>query len=209
MAATIRTILFDMGNVLLHFSHPRMCEQLGLLCGRTQDELHQQLITSGRQLDFERGHYSAAGFHEWFQSLSAEPIDLLRLRHSAADIFELNTPMLPILDGLKRHGYRLVLLSNTSVYHFEHVRENYDVLDRFDAYVLSYEANALKPEPAIFEAALRVIDCAPPECFYTDDIPAYVEAGRSHGLDAEVFTTPEALTQHFTDRGVRWQNGVL
>lgn len=202
----IRTLLFDMGNVLLHFSHEKMCAQMGALCGRTGDDLRRDLLESGRQLDFERGRYTGDEFHAWFEEHAGQRVCRDRLALAASEIFLLNTPMLPILDGLKRHGYRLVLLSNTSVYHFEHVRRQFDILDRFDAFVLSYEAGAVKPEPAIFEAALRAIDCPPSQCFYTDDIPAYVETGRAFGLDAEVFTTAENLERHLQARGVRWRD---
>ena len=65
------------------------------------------------------------------------------------------------------------------------------------------EDGAIKPEPAIFEAALAAVRCRPAEAFYTDDIAAYVEAGRSHGLDAEVFTTATALRAHLAVRGIR------
>ena len=40
----IRTCLFDMGNVLLHFCHERMCAQIGGLCGRTAAEVRALLI---------------------------------------------------------------------------------------------------------------------------------------------------------------------
>ena len=95
-----------------------------------------------------------------------------------------------------------MLLSNTSVAHFEFVRERYGVLDRFDEFVLSFEVGAMKPEPAIYEAALRAIRCAPGECFYTDDILDYVTAGRRFGLQAEVFTDVPSLRRHLEERGL-------
>ena len=49
------------------------------------------------------------------------------------------------------------------------------LLERFDALVLSYEVGAVKPEPAIFEAALKAIECRPAECFFADDIAGNIE----------------------------------
>ena len=66
----------------------------------------------------------------------------------------------------------------------------------------SVKTSAIKPEPAIYEAALREIGCDPGECFYTDDIPKYVTAGRQHGLLAEVFTDVPALLGHLGQCGV-------
>ncbi|MCC7419228.1 MAG: HAD family phosphatase [Planctomycetaceae bacterium] len=198
----IRTCLFDMGNVLLHFSHEKMCAQIGALCGLSELEMRALLLDSGTQLDFERGRMSEPEFHRWLVAKVAMDMEIDALRVAASDIFVLNEPMLPILDHLKALGIRLVLLSNTSVSHFEFIRERFDVLDRFDDFVVSFRAGAVKPEPPIYEAALRAIHCEPAECFYTDDIPLYVETGRTFGLEAEVFSDAAALKGHLRDRGI-------
>lgn len=201
----IRSFLFDMGNVLVHFSHDRMCQQMGLLCGRSGDDIRRLLLDSGVQWNFERGLMSAEDFHRRFQEIVGKGVEFQDLINAASDIFELNREIVPVLDGLKKNGYRLVLLSNTSVWHFEFIKKRFDVLNRFDRFVVSYEAGAVKPEPAIFEQALEVIHCVPQECFYTDDIPLYVEAGRKFGLDAEVFTDVDRLKKQLQVRRVKLQ----
>jgi len=198
----IRTVVFDMRNVLVRFSHERMCEQMGRLCGRAEREVRSLLIDSGLQWDFERGRVDEAGFHRRFEEAAGRRVPIGDLRHAASDIFEPTPGVGEIVRSLKGAGYRLVLLSNTSIAHYEFIRSRWDLLEPFDEFVLSYEVGAIKPEPEIFEAALKAIRCRPGEAFYTDDIPAYVEAGRTHGLDAEVFTTAEALRGHLRSRGV-------
>lgn len=198
----IRTVVFDMGNVLVRFSHARMCDQIGRLCGRTEGQVRALLIDSGLQWDFERGRVDEAGFHRRFQEAIGASIPIDELRHAASDIFEPNEGVGEIVRSLKARGVRLVLLSNTSIAHYEFIRSRWDLLAPFDEFVLSYEVGAIKPEPAIFVAALKAIRCRPEEAFYTDDIPAYVEAGRTYGLDAEVFTTAEILRNHLANRGV-------
>lgn len=198
----IRTVVFDMGNVLVRFSHERMCEQIGGLCGRTGAEVKSLLLDSGLQWDFERGRVDEAGFHRRFEEAAGRRVPIDDLRHAASDIFMPNEGVGEIVLELKAAGYRLVLLSNTSIAHYEFIRSRWELLDPFDELVLSYEVGAIKPEPAIFEAVLRAIRCEPEEAFYTDDIRAYVEAGRTYGLDAEVFTTAEALRGHLAARDV-------
>lgn len=204
----IRTCLFDMGNVLLHFSHDRMCEQIAALCGRTGIDLKPHLIDSGWQTDFERGAVSPDEFHDWFQTKFETKVNRQDLAHAASDIFNLNTPIVPVIDELKSRGYRLVLLSNTSIFHYEFIRERFDVLDRFDDFVLSYQVQSLKPESAIYEVALKKIGCDAADCFYTDDIAKYVEGGRRYGLDAEVFTTVDELKIQLAVRGIQLTGGV-
>ncbi len=201
----LKTVLFDMGNVLVFFCHERMCRQIGEVCGgRSADEIRGVLLDSGLQWDFERGFISEEVFRQRLEQALRCQIDAARLQLAAADIFELNASLLPVLDALKRQGLRLMLLSNTCITHVNFIRAKYDFLDRFDHLVVSYEAGAIKPEDGIYRAALAAINCEPAECLYLDDIPAYVEKGRTFGLQAEVFTTTEALLPQLARRNVQW-----
>lgn len=198
----IDTFLFDMGNVLVHFSHPLMCQQIADVCGSSAEEIRRLLFDLGWENEFERGELTEAQFQTRLENHFQRQIDLPALVLAASNIFTLNTPMVPILQSLRRQGKRLVLLSNTSISHIEFVRREFDVLGEFDDFVLSYEVGAMKPQPAIFESALNKIHCPPERCFYTDDIPAYIEVARQHGLQAEVFTTAESLAGQLAHRGV-------
>lgn len=198
----IRTFLFDMGNVLVFFSHDKMCEQMGLLCRRSKTEIESLLIESGKQWEYERGHLKPTEFHQWFEQAVSHPVNFEELMLAGSDIFALNTSILPVLDSLKAREYRLVLMSNTCVSHFDFIWKEYDVLQRFDDYVTSYAAGAIKPEPAIFELALTKVQCAPEETFYTDDIPEYVKEAKEFGMDAEVFTDTQALIGQLAQRGI-------
>lgn len=198
----VQTFLFDMGNVLVGFSHERMCTQMGALCDRTGDAVRELLIESGLQWEFERGQITPEQFHRRFEDAAGSSVDFDALVHAGSNIFFEIPGVHDVLNQLKSRGHRLVLLSNTSIAHFEFIRREFPVLDPFDDYVLSYEVGSLKPDPPMYEAALDQIACAPSECFYTDDIPHNVEAGRQFGLDAEVFTTVESLIDQLQTRGI-------
>jgi putative hydrolase of the HAD superfamily len=198
----LRTILCDLGNVLLFFCHERMCRQIGSLCGLTAQQIRTHLLDSTLQWDFERGRISEDQLHARLEELIGSELERTALRKAAGDIFELNQPMIPVLKSLKEQGLRLVLLSNTCVTHIDWVRRNFSVLDEFDHLVLSYEAGAIKPEEGIYRAALAAIHCDPQECLYVDDVPAYVVRGQEFGLQAEVFTGVEDLLRQLGVRGV-------
>ncbi len=198
----IRTCLFDMGNVLVFFSHDRMCEQLGRLCDRSAADIRTLLIESGIQWNYERGQLSGEQFRDWFQTATDCDVTMAAVNQAGSDIFCLNEPIVPILDQLKQSGMRLVLLSNTCQSHFDWIHEHFDVLSRFDDFVISCEVGAMKPEPEIYQAAIQKIGCRPEECFYTDDIPQYIAAGRAHGLQAEVYTDVPSLIRHLQALGV-------
>src|SRR5207245_7329998 len=106
-----------------------------------------------------------------------------------------------LLQGLKRR-YRLLLLSNTNAIHFNMIRENYPLLRHFDDYVLSYEVGATKPSRQIYEEAISRAQCAPEECFFTDDIAEYVAAAREAGMDAVQFQSAAQIEAELLGRGV-------
>ncbi|MEX0703903.1 MAG: HAD family phosphatase [Planctomycetales bacterium] len=201
----IRACLLDMGNVLIRFSHDKMCAQMGALCGKSAGDVRRLLIDSGLQWEFERGRVSPEEFHFQFCAAAERDhaeLELAALLAAGADIFEPQPGMVELLDELKSAGQRLVLFSNTCASHVEFVRREFDFLERFDALVLSYEVQAIKPEEKMFAAARAALGHPPEECFYTDDVPEYVREARELGFDAEVFTGVEELRRQLERRGV-------
>lgn len=199
----IRTCLFDLGNVLVDFSHERMCRQIAAVCRAQAEDIRTLLFDSGLEADFERGRISEQEVHSRIVATFGGPIDFAELMEAGADIFEPPRPaMSQLIGSLKSAGARLVLLSNTNTAHFGRLRNHLGLLDAFDAFVLSCEVGAIKPEAAIYAAAEDVAGCTPAECLYIDDLAANVEAGRRHGFDAELFTTVEDLVPRMRRRGI-------
>jgi len=198
----LKTIIFDMGNVLTFFSHEKMCRQIGELCGCDALTMQDALMESGLQWEFERGRIDEFGLKERLEARFGCPLEINALCRATADIFQLNPSIVPVLDELKRRGLRLVLLSNTCVTHVRWIEEHFDVLNRFDQKVLSYEVGAVKPELAIYEAAIQAAQCEPSQALYTDDILPYVNAGRACGLNAVLFTDTETFLNDLTGFGL-------
>ena len=182
-----------MGNVLVHFSHAKMCQNIAALCGWSDAQTKSFLLDEGRQWQLERGEVREAQFPEDFCQATGTALDFDELRYAAADIFSLNESIVPVLQQLKIAGLRLVLLSNTSVTHLKFIERNFNVLDLMDDRVTSFEVGALKPEDRIYEVAMSKAMCAPDECFYTDDIEAYILKAETFGIHARLYTTTECL----------------
>ena len=199
---TIKTCFFDMGNVLVHFSHEKMCQNIATVCGWSEPETKTFLLDEGRQWKLERGEVSEEQFHDEFCQATGKLLNIDDLRHAAADIFWLNESIVPVLHQLKAAGMRLVLLSNTSVTHLNFIERNFSVLELMDDRVTSFEAGALKPEDRIYEVAMSKAMCEPDECFYTDDIEAYVRKAETFGIHARLYTTTERLLSSLRELNV-------
>ena len=198
----IRTLIFDLGNVIVPFDFKIGYQRLAELCGYPAAEIPAKIRSTGLVHPFETGQVSAQYFvHE----LSA----VLGLKATYSEFCELWSSVFlpetlipePFLGGLSER-YRLLLLSNTNPIHFSMVKARYPLLAHFDDYVLSYEVRSAKPEPKIYRQALERAECPPEECFFTDDLLVNVEAAREHGIDAVQFLSAEQIESELQARGV-------
>ena len=183
----IETCIFDLGNVLVFFSHDRMVQNIVSASGVSEHIVRDFLFDSGFQEALETGKVTEEQFHAKFESFTNVSVPISDLRLAIGDIFELNVPMVPLLKELRSAGIRLVLLSNTCVTHIEFVRRHWSVLGLFDAITTSCEVGVLKPNPGIYESALAQAQCDAADCFFTDDIEDYVTQAISMGIQAHVY----------------------
>lgn len=173
---------------------------MAAVCECETELLREWLFESGRLLDYERGFISDDELHLQIEELIGKSIDQQKLRWAASDIFSVNKEIVPLLELLQKTEMPLVLLSNTSRIHFEHIRDQFSILDYFDSFVLSYEVGMIKPEPEIFELAARRANRALENCFFTDDILENIIAAREAGLQAEQFHNATQLSQFLKQR---------
>jgi FMN phosphatase YigB (HAD superfamily) len=197
----IKTILFDLGNVIIPFDFKRAYARMAELCGCRADEVAVRIRATGLVGPFEKGEIEAEPF---VRELSAA----LKLDISYPEFCDWwNGVFLPeslvpesLLEDL-RTRHRLLALSNTNPIHFAMLKEAYPLLRHFDDYVLSYQVRAAKPEAKIYQEAIARAQCNPEECFFTDDMALNVEAARAHGMDAVQFLSAEQLNRELRTRG--------
>ncbi len=206
----IRTFLFDMGNVLVHFSHQKMYQQIGALYNLSEVEARSLLVDLNLQEQYERGKLTDTQFHHALEQHTNSKAEITELQQAVSNIFVLNHEILPLLDFLKKEGYKLIILSNTCSAHIAFIQKQWQLLNRFDDSVLSYKVGALKPEPEIYKAVLQIIDCKPHEAFFIDDIEENITQARQHGLQGVPFigTVPLVKTLR-EEQGIALPNGFL
>lgn len=200
----IRTIIFDLGKVIIPFDFNRGYIRMAQLAGCEPAEIPERLRQYDSVQRFESGAIEPAAFVEEISKIIGVDCEYDQFCEIWSSIF-LPEPLLPdsLLEALHRR-YRMVLLSNTNAIHFPMVRERYPILRHFDAYILSHEVRAMKPSPRIYEAAVAAAQCLPEECFFTDDIAAYVEGAKRYGIDAVQFENAEQIQRELKKRGVEW-----
>ncbi len=178
----VEAFIFDIGNVLLRFDYSRAYAAMRNMGAGEPDMAALESLAKR----YERGTVARADFlrqmADIFQHAGPEK-DLIR---AWQDIFEPNFPMWKIVEKL--HGkYPLYLLSNTNCLQHEFIESQYGVFDKFADGVFSYRVELMKPEPEIFELAIRQFNVCPAATVYIDDLAPNVEAARAAGLRAFLY----------------------
>jgi putative hydrolase of the HAD superfamily len=200
----IRTLIFDLGKVIVPFDFKRGYERMAPLCRYGPEEIPERLRGCDLVTRFESGHVEPRDFVRELCHILDFDCDYDRFREIWFSIFLPDTLIPDSMLAALRERYRMVLLSNTNALHYEMIEPAYPILRHFHHKVLSYKVGALKPSKEIYHAALQAARCRPEECFFTDDIPAYVAGAREHGIDAVQFQSCEQIQRELRARGVEW-----
>ncbi len=184
----IRAIIFDLGRVLVPFDFARAYARIEALGGRPPS------LPIDLTERFESGEIETADFIREICAYCAIDVSPEAFDELWNCIFT-RDELIPesLVESLSRR-YRMVLLSNTNPPHFAMLKREYPILGHFHAYVLSYEVGAMKPSAG----------CRPEECFFTDDIAAYVEGAKEHGIDAVQFLSAAQIKAELQKRDVRF-----
>lgn len=201
LSPPVKTIFFDIGNVLVFFSHETMFSQIASCANLPLSVIKDLFLNQHMQENVEKGKLSPEALYHLLLQKAPSPFPLEAFLQAASQIFRPNTPVLALVQRLKQEGKRLIFLSNTNAYHFHYLFSSIPEFHLFDDRILSHEVRAMKPEPAIFAKALALANCPPEECFYIDDIPEFVASARQVGLNGEVYKNPETLERHLRERG--------
>jgi putative hydrolase of the HAD superfamily len=96
---------------------------------------------------------------------------------------ELWEDSLPVVRELRSRGVRTALISNCS-HSTRPIVDRLGLEDEFDATLLSFEVGLHKPDPRIYEEALRRVgDVAPDRAVFVDDQTSYCDGAAALGIE--------------------------
>lgn len=153
--------------------------------------------------ELERGRTSEAEFLERMADALEPELGHRPQIHRFSEIYfdalEPNEPMIELMRGLRRRGYRMALLTN-NVREWEPLwRSMLPVDEIFDLIVDSAFVGLRKPEPEIYRLTVaRIRELAPElgeleshHCLFVDDTDANVAVARELGMAAVHFRSNE------------------
>lgn len=200
----IHNLVFDMGNVLLHFEPEVFVDRLP--CSAEEKALlRREVFDSPEWVELDRGTLDNDGA---MGSICRRLPDKL---HPMAEMLVCHwwDPLMPIagmetlVQTLKQNGYGIYLLSNASLCH--HVYwQNLPVSKFFDGVMVSAQEHLLKPQAEIYALLLHRFSLRAEECLFIDDMPVNVEGAIRAGLSGIVFSGDvDALREALRGRSVR------
>jgi len=197
----IDAIIFDLGNVLLAFDETRAVERLAARTGRTPQQINDYARGTPHITELALGKMTKLRFFHTVAKDLAFDGTYEEFALLWSDIFTPIEPMVALAESLKNRLPRLIL-SNTNAIHMDYVFEHYPFLQDFDAHVLSHEVGLLKPDPAIFQHALRTSGLTAARTVFLDDIAANAEAARHAGMQAIHYQNPDQARAELTKLGL-------
>jgi len=201
----VKAIFFDLGRVLIDFDHRKAASKIASSSPFDEKEIYDLFFDSDLAGLFEEGRIEPADFFLKVKELLRARIGFEEFVLAWNDIFfisETNRQVFELVKAL-RGRYRLTLLTNINVLHFEYIKKHYSLFEPFSEIIASFQEKVRKPNPLIYQKALSSSGVTPEEVFYTDDRPELVEGARKLGIRSSVFTGTETLIRDLQEQGVQ------
>lgn len=193
----IKNVIFDVGDVLVHFSWRERMMELGL-DGEELERVAQATVFNPEWKEIDRGVKPLDEIIDSFISKVPDHEKEIREFFSDCMLFIRETDYADAwLEGLKKEGYNIYILSNFGIDFFEKIFEAYKCFRHIDGRVVSYEVHQLKPDDDIYLSLLSKYGLNASECVFFDDMPANIEAACRLGIHGIRFTGREAAEQEF------------
>jgi len=191
----LRSAIFDIGRVLVKLDLVRAIEGLSQGISLPPEELWSAIQKDPRWHDWQEGRISPHDWHLHITKRLGSPLKFDEFRAAWNRTLDPVPLQSDDLFQMLSKKLKLALLSNTDPIHVAHLESNFAFFEFFPppTRIYSCSVRASKPSPVIFQAALKAVKTPAAQAVFVDDIPEYVEAARSLGLNAIQYLNPAQL----------------
>ena len=201
----IKTIIFDLGGVILNISYQNTIDSFKKLGITNTDDFYSKKTQSHIFNLIETGKITAKQFLNDLQELT-DNATIPEVR-SAWNAMLLDFPekRLDLLRSLKSK-YQLFLLSNTNAIHINAINNKLGdtkwkgFINLFDKMYLSHEIGVRKPNIEAFQFILDEQNLNPKEVLFIDDSQQHIEAAKKLDLNCYHLKDEEDITTLFPDK---------
>lgn len=106
-----------------------------------------------------------------------------------------------IIARLKKKGYGIYLLSNTSMRFFQ-FKDKVEMFRLFDGFIASAKEKMVKPNREIYELLCSRYNLKSGECLFVDDLQANIDGAEHVGLHGHLFRGTAELSDYLSSAGI-------
>ena len=195
----IKTVIFDIGNVLTDFVWQEMYREKGL-GGDTFERVAKATVQSPYWCELDRGIMTFSEVMDKFVNLDSEMED--EIRRVLADMHGIVTGRSyasPWVISLKNKGLKVYVLSNFSEKIWRECADALEFFEYTDGGIISYKEHLIKPDRAIYQLLLQRYDLNSNECVFIDDLEENIKAARELGINGIVFKSFEQAKEELNN----------
>lgn len=205
MPASMKLIVFDIGQVLIYFNISPVVQWIAKFSPLEPPQVSPRIFGKPLGIDFECGKISG---QEFFDLLCKElkipentrpPYDLFVQAFN--HIFKPNDAVLNIMSRLSLQ-YTIGIISNTNKLHYDYLIETYPVLKQIPYQVLSFETGLRKPDRRMYEIIVSRAGIDPSDVLMIDDKRENIEGAHTAGFDAILYMNTETLHKELAKRNL-------
>jgi FMN phosphatase YigB (HAD superfamily) len=198
----IRAIISDIGRVIVGVDVSRAMQGLSSSIPLSPKEIWSAIEKDPRFVDLQDGRITARDWHlHIVRRLGGNlTYDQFTQAWNAALLPETLQPD-SLWAGLSKK-YRLSLLSNTDPIHVAHMESTFTFFKYFPVRIYSCVVGSSKPNPVIYQDALRATKVKANEAVYIDDLEENVASAKSLGMIGVHCAIPANLVESLKSVGV-------
>ena len=192
----IKNIIFDIGNVLVHFRPLEVMAELGMNEDTVQ-AVADATIRSPLWCELDRGVIPEETVIQMMKQTAPD-----NHKDDVQTFFDKGSHLLvksfdysaDWLKSLKEKGYQIFLLSNYPQRFFEmHSKNNFTFMPYINGKIVSGYVKKIKPDIEIYNLLLDQYSLTPQECVFIDDVKENIEGAEKAGIHGIHFTNFEEV----------------
>ncbi|NLL77283.1 MAG: HAD family phosphatase [Clostridiales bacterium] len=198
----IKTIIFDIGNVLTGFEWRAFFQKFGY-SEETLKRISKATVESGTWAEYDRGVLADEEIMDAF--IANDPGIEKELRESLQNIQGMLVRYdyaIPWIKELKEKGYQVLVLSNFASRAYTDCKDALDFLEYVDGGILSFKEKVIKPQPEIYELLISRYKLNPQESVFLDDTVNNLTAAEKFGIHTIHFTSKRQAEEELWKLGV-------
>jgi glucose-1-phosphatase len=202
---TIKAFFFDIGGVLVRVDSSRSIQKIAEALGVSIEQVKQGMT---RELlnDYEKGKMTSNQFYE--QLLinygSSKNMDMETFKSYWLEVLFPKTRSVAFLQRAVK-DFPAWLLSNTNDFHYDLMMQDFPFMKWVSGGTYSFMVGSMKPEPLIYELAIKKSGFRPEQILFIDDLEANVLAACDQGINCiqyvDYMSFCETLKTRFPELG--------